>query len=29
MRWRDLGAAAETPHQLGFWMKSLTGATLP
>ena len=29
MRWRDLGAAEENAHRLGFWMKSLTGAKLP
>jgi GNAT superfamily N-acetyltransferase len=29
MSWKEVGAAAETPHQLAFWMKSLTGASLP
>ena len=29
MRWRDLGAAEETPKTLTFWMKALHGAPLP
>ncbi len=29
MRWREVGAAAESEHRLGFWMKSLRGAPLP
>jgi hypothetical protein len=29
MSWREIGAAAETPHTLMFWTKSLTGAALP
>ena len=29
LHWRDLGDGGETPHRLGFWVKSLTGATLP
>lgn len=29
MHWKEVGAAAETPHRLAFWLKSLTGAPLP
>lgn len=29
MHWREVGDAEETPHTLGFWMKSLSGAALP
>ena len=29
MDWKEVGAAEETPHQLAFWLKSLTGAPLP
>jgi len=29
MRWRDLGAAADSDKQLRFWGKSLSGAALP
>jgi GNAT superfamily N-acetyltransferase len=29
MRWKEVGGAAETPHRLSFWLKSLTGAPLP
>lgn len=29
MAWRDIGAAAETEKELGFWAKSLSGAALP
>lgn len=29
MTWKEVGAAAETPHRLAFWMKSLTGVPLP
>jgi GNAT superfamily N-acetyltransferase len=29
MRWKDVGAAEDTPHRLAFWLKSLTGAPLP
>lgn len=29
MHWKEVGAAEETPHQLAFWLKSLTGAPLP
>lgn len=29
MDWKEVGAAAETPHRLAFWMKSLTGVPLP
>ena len=29
MHWREIGDTDETPHTLGFWMKSLSGAALP
>jgi GNAT superfamily N-acetyltransferase len=29
MTWREVGADIPTPHTLGFWAKSLTGAKLP
>jgi GNAT superfamily N-acetyltransferase len=29
MSWRELGAEAETSHDLDFWMRSLTGVPLP
>jgi GNAT superfamily N-acetyltransferase len=29
MQWKEVGATAETPHRLSFWLKSLTGAPLP
>ncbi len=27
--WRELGAVQATPHDLSFWLKSLSGAALP
>jgi len=27
--WREVGRAGEAPHELSFWIKSLTGAGLP
>jgi GNAT superfamily N-acetyltransferase len=29
MRWKEVGADQETPHRLAFWLKSLTGASVP
>ena len=29
MTWREVGHAEETPHELAFWARSLTGAALP
>ncbi len=29
LEWREIGAAQATPHDLSFWLKSLSGAALP
>ncbi len=29
LEWREVGAARATPHDLSFWLKSLSGAALP